>query len=57
MVILADLEVLPESELRVVNSNEFDDHDVASFVVDSPEAVPRARETGFTGTVLTSSIS
>lgn len=54
--IIAELEVLPESELRVVNTNEFDDFDVASFVVESPNGVSRAKERGFTGTVLTGSL-
>ena len=54
--IIAELEVLPESELRVVNTNEFDDFDVASFVVESPNRVSRAKERGFTGTVLTGSL-
>ena len=56
-LLFAELEVLPESELRVVNTNEFDDFDVASFVVESPAGAPRAKERGFVGTVLAGSIS
>ena len=51
----AELEVMPESELRLVNSNEFDDGDVASFISDSPQGAPRPREKGFSGTLLSSS--
>ena len=54
---LAELEVLPESELRVVNTNEHDDYDVASFIIDSPDGVSRAKEKGFVGTVLAGNIS
>lgn len=48
----AELEVLPESELRVVSSEEHDDADVASFVEFSDKPTASAKERGFAGTVL-----
>ena len=49
---IAELVILPEAELWVVNTEQHDDTDFASFV-DSPAKGSQARERGFAGTVLT----
>jgi hypothetical protein len=47
----ADLKVLPESEVRVVNTKEFDDEDVASFVSGDGTKRVKPKEVGFGDTL------
>lgn len=44
---IADLQVLPNTEMRVVNTRQFDDDDLASFVSGDGSKKTKAKETGF----------